>query len=153
MKLTNTERARVEEILRELKARTILDRMRAYKQHGRISTYDHCERVAKLSYWLNRRLHLHADEVVLLRGAMLHDFFLYDWHENDASHRWHGFSHAEAARTNAVEHFDVGPAEQHVIGSHMWPLNLTKLPRSREAWIVCLADKCCSLEETLFRRA
>ena len=152
MKLNKTDRQRIGEILRDLKGHDAVRRMKDYTQHGGVSTYDHCERVAKLSYWLNQRLRLHADERVLLRGAMLHDFFLYDWHENDDAHRWHGFTHAAEARKNAVKHFQISPREQQVIQSHMWPLNLTKLPRSREAWIVCLADKCCSLEETLFRR-
>ncbi len=39
-----------------------------------------------------------------------------------------------------------------VIESHMWPLNLRSVPASREAWVVCIADKCASLYETLARR-
>ena len=152
MKLTKPDRERIEAILAELKAHASLHRMREYVQHGGVSTYDHCERVARLSYWLNRRLHLHADERVLLRGAMLHDFYLYDWHENDDSHRWHGFTHAAVARENAARHFHIGRREKQVFESHMWPLTLTRLPRSREAWIVCLADKWCSLQETLLMR-
>ena len=152
MKLSQTDRERIEGILRDLKEDAAVLRMKRFIQHGRVSTYEHCERVAQLSYWLNRKLHLHADERALLRGAMLHDFFLYDWHEIDDSHKWHGFQHAGVARKNAVKHFGVGKREQQVIQSHMWPLNLTQLPRCREAWIVCLADKCCSLRETLFER-
>ena len=152
MKLNRIDHARIDGILRDLRCSAVVRRMQAFTQHGKISTYDHCERVARLSYWLNRRLHLRADERVLLRGAMLHDFFLYDWHENDDSHRWHGFTHANAARENAVKHFRISQGEAHVIASHMWPLNLTRLPRTREAWIVCLADKWCSLQETLFER-
>ena len=39
-----------------------------------------------------------------------------------------------------------------MIRSHMWPLNPERVPRSKEAWIVCVADKLVSLHETLFRR-
>ena len=152
MKLSKTDRITIDAALRDLKENADVRRMKEFVQHGRVSTYDHCERVAKLSYWLNRRLHLHADERALLRGAMLHDFYLYDWHEIDDAHKWHGFQHAAVARQNAVKHFQIGRREQQVIQSHMWPLNLTRVPRCREAWIVCLADKCCSLQETLFER-
>ena len=35
----------------------------------------------------------------LIKGAMLHDFYLYDWHAQDnGEHRWHGYHHAEKAR-------------------------------------------------------
>jgi len=127
--------------------------MKQYMQHGSVTTYDHCERVAQLSYRLNRRLHLHADEKTLTEGAMLHDFYLYDWHEeDDGTHKWHGYIHADRAADNARKFFGIGPKTEHVIRCHMWPLNLTRVPHSREAWIVCLADKWVSARETLFER-
>ena len=124
--------------------------MKRFTQHGSISTFDHCRNVATLSQRLNRRLRLKADEETLLKGAMLHDYFLYDWHKNYFdSNGWHGFSHASVATQNAREDFDVDPQIEHIIQSHMWPLNITRIPRSREAWIVCFADKIVSGWETL----
>ena len=102
---------------------------------------------------INRRLHLNADEDTLLTGAMLHDFYLYDWHNKDGgSHNLHGYIHADRALENARRYFHVDEKTAHVIRCHMWPLNITRLPRSREAWIVCIADKCVSVKETLFER-
>ena len=127
--------------------------MKRYTQHGKVSTYDHCKSVTRLSYRINRALHLHADESRLLHGAMLHDFFLYDWHaHDDGSHRLHGFHHADVAAKNAQDLLHVDEKVSHIIQTHMWPLNITKVPRSREAWIVCLADKVCSVRETLLDR-
>ena len=81
----------------------------------------------------------------------LHDFYLYDWHEKSAWHRWHGFSHPSRAWKNARRHFPMGAKEENIIRSHMWPLIPWQIPKSREAVIVCLADKCCSLYETTAR--
>ena len=140
-------------ILSELQSDDRVRQMKQYIQHGTVSTYDHCKDVAILSYRINRRLSLKSDLKVLLTGAMLHDFYLYDWHEaGDGSHRLHGFKHAKTACENAKKHFDIDDKTGHVINSHMWPLNPLKIPRSKEAWIVCLADKCVSINETLFRR-
>ena len=142
-----------EAILSELKADEAVQKMKGFIQHGRVSTYEHCESVARLSDRINRRLSLNADTKTLLTGAMLHDFYLYDWHEaGDGSHRLHGFRHAKTASENAKKHFNVDENTSHVIMSHMWPLNPLRFPRSKEAWIVCIADKCVSLHETLFKR-
>lgn len=143
----------IDGVLHDIKKNKYARRMKNYIQHGKISTYDHCERVAICSYRISKWLSLKVNERALLRGAMLHDFYLYDWHNRDGgAHKWHGFHHADRAMRNAKRYFNIGKEEQHIIWCHMWPLNITRLPRSKEAWIVCAADKYVSLQETLFER-
>ena len=148
------ERDRVkQEILSALLSDSHVREMKRFIQHGRVSTLEHCIHVANLSYEIDKHLSLHSDLKVLLTGAVLHDFYLYDWHRYDnGTHRLHGFLHAETACRNAQKFFHIDDKTRHVIASHMWPLNITKLPHSKEAWIVWIADKCVSLHETLFRR-
>ena len=129
-----TDKQKMDKILQDLESDEHVQQMKNYTQHGKVSTYEHCERVAKLSYKLNKKLHLHAH------------------HEDNGEHNLHGYIHAERARENAEKYFDADEEVQHIIYSHMWPLNLTHLPRSREAWIVCLADKYVSLKETFLER-
>ena len=126
--------------------------MKNFCQHGCVSTYDHCQNVTRVSFWLNKKFNLKADEESLLKGAFLHDFYLYDWHHKNACQKLHGFSHAQTAADNAKKFFDLNEKELNIISSHMWPLNITKLPKSREAFIVTIADKLCSLHETLAQR-
>ena len=88
------------------------------------------------------------DEASLVKGALLHDYFLYDWHENDASHRLHGFRHPGTALRNATRDYALNQREKNTIARHMFPLTPIP-PQCREAWLVCLADKWCAMEETL----
>ncbi len=67
-------------------------RMAAFTQHGDTSTMEHCEAVAYFSLAFARAMRLGLDERSLVRGALLHDYFLYDWHDH-APDRWHGFTH------------------------------------------------------------
>lgn len=127
-------------------------RMRQYIQHGCVTTYEHCMRVAAISFWLNRRLNLGCDEASLVRGAFLHDFYLYDWHEPHPEAGLHGFSHPAIALANAEQRYTLNDRERNVIRSHMWPLTLLTPPRCREAAVVCVADKISSATETLFER-
>ena len=136
--------------LEELKKHEKVQEMKQYIQHGDVSTFEHCEKVAELSSKINQRFHINADEETLMRGAMLHDFYLYDWHHKDnGTHDLHGFFHAEKASENAEKILHEDKHVCDVIRTHMWPLNITKVPGSREAWIVCAADKIVSIEETL----
>lgn len=150
MKLTLQEQKQLDTLLQKYRNDTKVLEMKKYIQHGSISTYDHVESVTRVSYWLNRRLHLGANERILVAGAFLHDFYLYDWHTD--SEGLHGFYHPGIACRNAVNHFHINEHVQNIIRSHMWPLTFTVLPLCREAWIVCMADKYISTKETLLNR-
>ena len=99
MQLSEIEREQLYAIVEKYDHHPDVQRMREYIQHGSVTTYQHCKNVALVSFWLNRRLHLHADETSLAVGALLHDFYLYDWHTTGTFHglrrlfEMHGFSH------------------------------------------------------------
>ena len=119
----------------------------SFRQHGDVSVALHCFFAAVVCVRLARALALRVDTRALVRGTLLHDYFLYDWHDPDPSHRLHGFRHAGFALRNAGRDFSLGPIERNMIASHMFPMNLV-LPRFRESLLLCLADKICSFCET-----
>lgn len=123
-------------------------REKGFVQHGSISCYEHSVSVAETSLAIVRRLKIRTDERSLVRGALLHDYFLYDWHISGSCRGLHGFSHANTALLNAVRDFDLNAVERDIIARHMFPLNL-RPPRYRESIIVCLADKICALRESV----
>lgn len=86
----------------------------------------------------------------LVIGALLHDYFLYDWHDGKGRH-FHGFTHPECAFRNAEKDYTLSPRVKNIIIRHMFPLTPVP-PTCTEAWIVCIADKICAIEETLFNR-
>ena len=59
-----------------------------YIQHGDITTYQHSLAVTYVSVYLALKYRAKVDMKSLVRGALLHDFFLYDWHEKN---RFHSF--------------------------------------------------------------
>ena len=81
MQLSTTEHEQLYAILQQYDENPQVQRMREFIQHGDVTTYQHCKNVVRVSFWLNRRLHLHADETSLAVGAFLHDVYLYDWHK------------------------------------------------------------------------
>ena len=119
-------------------------------QHGRISVKEHSIQVARLSVAFSEWLGIEHSRRDLVRGALLHDYFLYDWHEVDRvnPHRLHGFHHPARALKNAEKEYDLTDRQREIIIKHMWPLTI-KPPMCREAWLVTMADKYCSLLETI----
>ena len=129
-----------------------MDQERTIPQHGSTTCYDHSVAVTLCSIRLAQKWGWDVDWRSLVRGALLHDYFLYDWHVPDKSHRWHGFFHAGKALANASRDFTLGKIERDMIARHMFPLNIT-LPRYRESVILCIADKLCATEETVTTRS
>ena len=121
-------------------------------QHGTTTILLHSIAVA---YWCERAawrygLTRHLDE--LRRAALLHDYFLYNWHEPDPEHFGHALVHGARACANARRDFpDLTPREANAITNHMFPLAVLP-PRYREGWLVTCADKVCASYETAVRR-
>ena len=129
----------------EVLANPLVRGMSAYIQHGQTSCLAHSVAVAWYSFAVYKRLGLHGQERALVRGALLHDFFLYDWHE-PGHPRLHGFTHPGAAARNAVRYFGISGLEEDIIRKHMWPLTVLP-PLHRAALIVSLVDKVCTVAE------
>ena len=127
--------------------------MKEYIQHGNVTVNLHVMTVARYSVALTDFLHISCSRRELIRGALLHDYFLYDWHipDKENPHRLHGFYHPGTALRNASKEYMLSEREKNIIKRHMWPLTVVP-PRYREAWIVTMADKWCSLLETLHMR-
>lgn len=136
----------VDDAARQLAQAGRLDLTREFIQHGDVTVYAHVTSVARTSLSFAERLGrvgVSIDRASLLRGALLHDYFLYDWHDPDPSHRLHGFRHPFFALARAEEDFELTSRERNIIVRHMFPL-VPVPPTCREAWIVCLADKWCA---------
>ena len=127
MQLSDLERQRLAAILMRYDQHPEVQRMREFIQHGDVTTYQHCKNVVRVSFWLNRRLHLRADETSLAVGAFLHDFYLYDWHKRSTFHglrrlfEMHGFSHPGYACVNAQRVFHITKKEHLPRGLHRVP--------------------------------
>ncbi len=116
--------------------------------HHNSSIYAHVRDVAYFSYRACKYLKL--DYRSAARGALLHDFFLYDWRNHDEPdlHRdkYHGIEHPRIALANAEKYFELNDIEKDIIVKHMWPLTLMP-PRYKESYIVTFADKYLSSKE------
>ena len=88
------------------------ERIDQYLQHGSTTRLVHSVAVAYYSYRLARfsRLSFHWEELV--RGALLHDYFLYDAQDGDPAHKWHWTRHPGIAAENAKEELDLTSIEE-----------------------------------------
>lgn len=120
-----------------------------FTQHGTTSCFWHSIAVAYYSLKIINFLGIKCDIKSLIKGALLHDYFLYDWHNNNSS-RWHGFKHPKIALKNANKDYSLTKIEKNIIQRHMFPLTFIP-PKHKESIIVCIADKLCSIYETFYK--
>lgn len=125
-------RPEVREILQNERFRSLS----RYRHHGSISCLEHTLLVTQRAYVMARKRNL--DVVSTVRGALLHDFYLYDWHIDGPG--LHGFKHPRIALRNAERYFALNAIERDAILRHMWPLTPIP-PRHPESWVVSMADK------------
>lgn len=136
--------------LKDLAVTAAIHRMDKYVQHGDTTCLWHSIAVAYYSLTAAKLLHIPCRQKSLLIGALLHDYFLYDWHVKDKSHRLHGFRHPKFALTNAKKVRNLTHIECDIIEKHMFPLTIVP-PVYKESILVCIVDKICSFYETFWR--
>ena len=134
-----------EELVGDILAHRQVLHMKNFNQHSKVTCFDHSIHVSYYSYLVCKFLKL--DYKSTARGALLHDFFLYDWHITKPYKGTHAFSHSVIALENAEQHFTLNAMEKDIIQKHMWPLTI-RPPRFKESLIVSLTDKYCSILET-----
>jgi uncharacterized membrane protein/HD superfamily phosphodiesterase len=138
-------------IVKEILDNPEYQKLKGYFHHYS-SIYDHAQSVAYLSYKIAKVLNL--DYMSTARGALLHDFFLYDWRTHDhpdlPAEKYHGFEHPKIALENSRKHFPINKIEEDIIVKHMWPITIIP-PRYRESYVVTFADKYLSSKEYTVR--
>ena len=147
--MPNRNTQEFDDIIKDIIENPKVQEMKKYRQHYETSTFDHCYMVAYYCYKVCKKLKLDYKSAV--RAGMLHDFFLYDWHVKDKSHRLHGFRHPYFALENARKEYELDPVLEDMIVKHMFPL-IPIPPKYKESWVLCIADKICASKETILRK-
>lgn len=142
---------RINKVAKDILSNETYKSQSKYMQHGKTSVLAHEMNVTIYALKIADRLKIKVDERSLIRGSLLHDYFLYDWHVSDKSHRLHGFHHAKKSLANASNDFNLNEIEKNMISTHMFPMNL-RVPKYKESIILCLADKIVATKETFKRK-
>ena len=142
------------ELVRDIIEHPEFSKLRTYRHHtGTI--FDHAVAVSYQAYALCRKAGM--DYRSAARGALLHDFFLYDWRDciqenGEKTKGLHAFTHAGLALENASRHFELNDIEKDIIRKHMWPVTVP-FPRYRESFLVTFLDKYVATREMIRGRA
>lgn len=124
----------------------IFKKLDKFVQHGATSTMVHSIDVSYTTYLVCKAYNLNYKSAA--RAALLHDFYLYDWHRpaRETGAFLHGFTHPYRAAKNAKKYFNISEAEASMIKTHMFPLTPIP-PMSLEGWVLTMADKSASINE------
>lgn len=130
------------EAIKDIIQNPAVQEMKKFQHHANTSCYQHCINVAYFNYQLCRLLHL--DAVSAARAGMLHDLFLYNWHEHTekTGDHFHAMTHPRKALENAQKYFKLNELEKEIILKHMWPLTVIP-PKHLESYIIVMTDKYC----------
>ena len=116
-----------------------------YISHGSTNIRTHMINVAYVALNISEKFKIKIDKEALVRGALLHDFYLYDWHDKSLTDL-HGFNHPKRALKEALKDYDLTEKEKEMIKHHMFPFTYDA-PKSKEAKLLCIADKLCAWGE------
>ena len=148
MKIDDIKKKELEDIYQSFLNDEKVLRMKEIQMHRGSNCYIHSFKVAKLA--IKRALrHKKGDLYIILLGSILHDYYLYDWRIDKSKMKSHLKDHPYIAAENAEKDFGIHEPIKKVIKSHMWPINFTEFPKTKEARIISHADKTIYLREII----
>lgn len=153
MKISDQQKEKLETIYQTFLHDEKILKMKEIQMHRGSNCYEHSFKVAKLA--MKRALRSQRKNIdleTLLIGAILHDYYLYDWRKDRSKLKGHAKKHEMIASENASRDYDVSPAIKKVIETHMWPFNFKNFPNTVEARIVNNADTYIAFIEALTSR-
>lgn len=135
-------------IVRELLNNDSVREMKQYNHHSNTNCFRHSMHVAYYNYKICKKLKLDAKAGA--KAGLLHDLFLYDWHDREIrlGESLHGFDHPYIALKNARKNFRLSKMEEDIIEKHMFPLT-PRFPKYKETVVIILTDKFCSVCEVM----
>ena len=148
MKLTLEEKQKLEDLYQKFLHDERVQKMKLVPMHRGSNCFYHSFKVARKAIRHALR-YKRADLETILLGAILHDYYLYDWRQDKSKKKHHGSRHPFIAAQQAYEDFGISGRAQEIIRSHMWPINFSTFPSSREALILSYSDKLVATLEAL----
>ncbi len=121
-------------------------RLKQFYHHGTITTYTHVLKVAYLSYTYAKKKKIKLNYEELIRSALLHDLYFYDWHDKHNGVHLHGLFHPAKAVKNAKKLYQINQREKRNMAHHMFPLTLIP-PTTKAGWLICIFDKVAARQD------
>ena len=150
MKIHQEQKDKLENIYQSFLSNEKILRMKEIPMHRGSNCYEHTFKVAKRAiHHCEKSKKKNINLEVVLIGAILHDYYLYDWRTDRSKIKTHAKQHELIAAENAIKDFSISKEIKEVIETHMWPINIKNYPKSREAKIVSVSDKLVALCEAL----
>jgi putative nucleotidyltransferase with HDIG domain len=123
-----------------LKKKQLINSMKSSSILRGLNTYQHNLNVCGKAFRLTEVLN--ADKRIVTRAAFLHDCWVEEFRSNPFSGIFHYRESVKIAKKLKEDKRII-----YAIQTHMFPYG--KLPLSREAMVVWLADKFCAIEEII----
>lgn len=141
------EKAKLEKIYQGFLNNPLILKMKEIPMHRGSNCYIHSFKVAKavIKKATKKDKGYHLEH--LLVGAILHDYYLYDWRSDHEKLKGHGKRHPLIAYENAKRDFDIPTEVAEIIKTHMWPLTPKLKPITKEAKLLdYMDDKIATIE-------
>ena len=137
------------EIISDLLQNEKVNKMKQFRQHHRVSCFEHCLFVSYNTYLICKKYNL--DYRSAARAGLLHDLFLYDWRKRENGRKGlHAFTHPKEALRQAQTITYLNKKEKEIIKKHMWPVTVIP-PRYLETYIITYVDKYFAVAEAYIK--